>query len=485
MKQSTISLKRMIIFGLLTVAFIPLVFLGISSYLANLSIIQQFQNEQKIDYAKSSLNLTNKFLQSQEYQLTQVANAVQSLTKTKIASYLNKQTMKKSNKNYFIISNEKNVFSKGNLSSNQIEALKENFATTKQLLQNQEIVIQKVPWRTSEESLFLMSKKVNMLDHSEVIIQLIFSTRSLTKDINVLNSQLIYKKSVYLFSGESLLENHRPQKRELGIINQIATYNQNQGNLNGNKTDQFASIYYQKSQAYPFFVMAYTNKTLINQIIHQKLSQLFLMMALSIILTLILAWFIAKVFEDGLNKMKDAFLEASHGHFEVVSTQEKRLNLWELFHRQLHINEQIYEIREVSSAYHYMLAEFACFHSDITKQINILNQRFDHSKELYLQVDEAIDALLYQAFQNRTILSQQENLVQKQLANTQNTIEDSLALSKESFTEINQNHTELVTSLETLQTIKDAYAHEITIIYESFVRMYISLNEFNDHQLKK
>lgn len=485
MKQSTISLKRLVIFGLLTVAFIPLTFLGISSYLANLSIIQQFQNEQQIDYARSSLNLTNAFLQAREQQLLKKVNDLQSVPKTKIDSYLNKQVSEKSNKTFFIISDSKNVFSNECLSSEQMVLLRQNFAQTQKLLQTKDLIIQKVPWQTSSEPMFLMSKKVRLLDHSEQIIQLVFSTTSLEKNINALNSQLINRQYVYLSSGDSLIKNQQSQKKEMGIINQIVTYHQNSGTITGNKNDQFDSIYYQKSQAYPFFVMVYTNKALIQQMIQQKLSQLFLMMAISLILTLILAWFIAKLFESGLNKMKASFLEASHGQFELTPAKTKNLNFWELFHKQLQINEQIYEIREVSSAYHYMLAEFACFHSDITKQINILNQRFDHSQELYLQVDEAIDALLYQAFQNRTVLSQQENLVQEQLANTTNSLEDSLAFSKSSFTEINQNHTELVTNLETLQAIKDAYANEITIIYESFVRMYISLNEFNDHQIKK
>lgn len=489
MKQSTISLKRIVIFGLLTVAFIPLTFLGISSYLANLSIIQQFQNEQKVDYAKSSLNLTNEFLQAREQQLLKKVNDLQSVPKTKIDSYLNKQISEKSNKTFFIISDSKNVFSNECLSSEQMVLLRQNFAQTQKLLQTKDLIIQKVPWQTSSEPMFLMSKKVRLLDHSEQIIQLVFSTTSLEKNINALNSQLINRKCVYLSSGDSLIKNQQSQKKEMGIINQIVTYHQNNGTITGNKTDHFDSIYYQKSQAYPFFVMVYTNKALIQQMIQQKLSQLFLMMAISLILTLILAWFIAKLFESGLNKMKASFLEASHGQFELTpntTNKTKNFNLWELFHKQLQINEQIYEIREVSSAYHYMLAEFACFHSDITKQINILNQRFDHSQELYLQVDEAIDALLYQAFQNRTVLSQQENSEHHQWINEENALDtDKLILSKDTFTEINQNHTELVTNLEALQTIKDAYANEITIIYESFVRMYISLNEFNDHQIKK
>lgn len=482
MKQSTISLKRIVIFGLLIVAFIPLTFLGISSYLANLSIIQQFQKEQQINYAKSTLNLTNEFLYVHEKKITNLTNLLQMISLAKINGYLSKHFSEENNDEIITVVSDKIVFSSKSLSKKQQTWLIKNFKKNQTLLAKQASLIQKLPWQSSNQPMFVMSKKIKLADQSECLIQLSFSTASLEKHVEALSSELVDKKAIYLTSGESLFNRQVPKEKEMGLINQIATYQQNSGTIKGNKNDSFASMYYQKSNAYPFFVMAYTNKTLIEKLLTQKIIQLMLMMLLSLILTLFLAWFIAKLFEDGLNKMREAFLEASHGQFELITTKKKRFNFWEMFRQQLHINEQVYEVREVSSAYHYMLAEFACFHSDITKQIDILNQRFANSQELYYEINDAVDALLYQAFQDKTILNQQSLLVKIDNQSKEELTKE-LIIQKQILDEMQQNQADLVKKIEFLQLIKDSYTKEMTTIYESFVRMYISLNEFNDHQL--
>lgn len=482
MKQSTISLRRIVIFGLLIVAFIPLTFLGISSYLTNLSIIQQFQKEQQVNYAKSTLNLTNEFLYANEKKIIQLANQLKILPVSKLNGYLSKYFIEENNDDDIAVVNEENVFSSKTLEKEKQSWLIKNFKKNQDLLDKQKLIIQKSPWQRLHQPTFIMSAKVRLQDQSESVIYLSFSTANLEKHVEALNSDLVDKKAIYLTSGDSLFDRQAPKEKEIGLINQIATYHQNSGIIKGNKNDSFASMYYQKSNTYPFFVMAYANKQVIRSMLSQKISQLLIMISLSLLLTIILAWFIAKIFEDSLNKIKAAFLEASHGQFELITTEKKRFNFWEIFRRQLRINEQVYEIREVSSAYHYMLAEFACFHSDITKQIDILNQRFANSQELYYEINDAVDALLYQAFQDKTILNQQSFLVK---IDSQNEVEltKELIIQKQILDEMQQNQADLVKKIEFLQLIKDSYTKEMTTIYESFVRMYISLNEFNDHQL--
>lgn len=482
MKQSTISLRRIVIFGLLIVAFIPLTFLGISSYLTNLSIIQQFQKEQQVNYAKSTLNLTNEFLYANEKKIIQLANQLKILPVSKLNGYLSKYFIEENNDDDIAVVNEENVFSSKTLEKEKQSWLIKNFKKNQDLLDKQKLIIQKSPWQRLHQPTFIMSAKVRLQDQSESVIYLSFSTANLEKHVEALNSDLVDKKAIYLTSGDSLFDRQAPKEKEIGLINQIATYHQNSGIIKGNKNDSFASMYYQKSNTYPFFVMAYGNKQVIRSMLSQKISQLLIMISLSLLLTIILAWFIAKIFEDSLNKIKAAFVEASHGQFELITTEKKRFNFWEIFRRQLRINEQVYEIREVSSAYHYMLAEFACFHSDITKQIDILNQRFANSQELYYEINDAVDALLYQAFQNKTILNQQSLLVK---IDSQNEVEltKELIIQKQILDEMQQNQADLVKKIEFLQLIKDSYTKEMTTIYESFVRMYISLNEFNDHQL--
>ncbi|EOT40014.1 hypothetical protein [Enterococcus columbae] len=482
MKQSTISLRRSVIFGLLIVAFIPLTFLGISSYLTNLSIIQQFQKEQQINYAKSTLNLTNEFLYANEKKITLLANQLKILPVSKIDSYLSKHFIEENNDDDIVVVNDKNVFSSKTLAKEKQSWLMKNFKKNQDLLDKQKFTIQKSPWQSLHQPMFVMSTKVRLQDQNERLIQLFFSTANLEKHVEALNSELVDKKAIYLTSGESLFDQQAPKEKEMGLINQIATYHQSSGTIKGNKNDNFASMYYQKSNTYPFFVMAYTNKQVIRSMLSQKISQLLIMMSLSLLLTIILAWFIAKIFEDSLNKIKATFLEASHGQFELITTEKKRFNFWEIFRRQLRINEQVYEIREVSSAYHYMLAEFACFHSDITKQIDILNQRFANSQKLYYEINDAVDALLYQAFQDKTILNQQSLLV-KIDNQSKDELTKELIIQKQILDEMQQNQVDLVKKIEFLQLIKDSYTKEMTTIYESFVRMYISLNEFNDHQL--
>ena len=110
MKQSTISLRRIVIFGLLIVAFIPLTFLGISSYLTNLSIIQQFQKEQQVNYAKSTLNLTNDFLYANEKKIIQLANQLKILPVSKLNGYLSKHFIEENNDDDIAVVNEENVF---------------------------------------------------------------------------------------------------------------------------------------------------------------------------------------------------------------------------------------------------------------------------------------------------------------------------------------------------------------------------------------
>ena len=485
-QQQTLSLKRIIIFSFLVITFIPLGILTISSYLTHLHTINSLKDEQQASTAKTATKIGEAFLDEQIKYLDQTFYA----------------------KKLAFLSNEKEIqeaLNKQNEYANQLRKISYisdihficTFSpNTRQKNQNQDL-LKKLPINhyqlTSDNynSTVYISKAFQDVTGQKIVLQKQISTHTLKNYLKTLNSNLAKQIVLYDFNGEVLSESKQVKfSTNMGQINQIATFDQNSGQLNAEKNKKYGEVYYEKSTRYPIFSVVYTNTSTIAQFFENQYKQVIALSLITLVIILLLALFASKMIEQALNKMKNSFIEASHGQFEITDNK-KKFDFWELFTKQLHLNNQVSEISEFSDAYHYMLAEFACFHSDITQQINELNVKFEDSQFTLNEFNQAIDEIVYHIYQEKhRILHEQNMLYNNEIDNTNVNTFNNLSIEdiekeKDFMEYFTQKYPDFFEKIELLHEAKDMYTIEMSKIYESFVRMYISLHEFNENQLGK
>lgn len=485
-QQQTLSLKRIIIFCFLVITFIPLSILTLSSFLTHLHAINSLKDEQQASTAKTATKIGETFLDEQIKDLNQTF-------------YTNKLDL---------LSNEKEIQEALNNQkeyANQLQKISYISDThfistfipnTRQKKQSQDLLKKLTLGQyqlTSDNynSTIYISKVFQDNTGQKIVLQKQISAQTLNNYLKTLNSNLAKQIVLYDFNGEVLSESKKVIfSTNMGQINQIATFDQSSGLLNAEKNKKYGEVYYEKSKKYPIFSVVYTNRNTIDRFFENQYKQVSVLALITLIIILLLALFASKIIEQALNKMKNSFIEASHGQFEITD-DKKKFNFWELFTKQLYLNNQVSEISEFSDAYHYMLAEFACFHSDITQQINELNVKFEDSRYTLNEFNQAIDEIVYHIYQEKhRILHEQNMLLNNKIDNIDIQTFNHLSIKdiekeKDFMEYFIQKYPDFFEKIELLHEAKDMYTIEMSKIYESFVRMYISLHEFNENQLGK
>ena len=485
-QQQTLSLKRIIIFSFLVITFIPLSILTLSSFLTHLHAIYSLKDEQQASTAKTATKIGEVFLDEQIKYLDQTfyTNKLNLLSNEKeIQEALNKQNeySHELQKIYYISdTNFIYTFSPNTRQINQIQDLLKKLPINHYQLTSD-----------NYNSTIYISKAFQDVTGQKIILQKQISTHTLRNYLKTLNSNLTKQIVVYDFNGEVLSESRKIKlSTNIGQINQIATFDQSSGQLNAEKNKKYGEVYYEKSTKFPIFSVVYTNRNTIDRFFENQYKQVSVLALITLVIILLLALFASKIIEQALNKMKNSFIEASHGQFEITD-DKKKFDFWELFTKQLYLNNQVSEISEFSDAYHYMLAEFACFHSDITQQINELNVKFEDSRYTLNEFNQAIDEIVYHIYQEKhRILHEQNMLLNNKIDNMDIITFNHLSIKdiekeKDFMEYFTQKYPDFFEKIELLHEAKDMYTIEMSKIYESFVRMYISLHEFNENQLGK